>query len=499
MNIIKKILFRIGLLIVVLFVSNIIYIRFFYESDLQKYSKIINLVRDVPLNADIVYIGESSNITMRQDDLDKRKISTMISDYYPGLKIYDITKPAAHAGIYYQLLRNIPLKSKVKTIIVTLNLRSFNADWIYSGLETPLQKSIVLIKPYPPLYNRFLLSFKDYDIRTESENNALKNKMYKSDSFHNHASLPYKNVLEWKENKAKDAFYNKDGSINQELTNLSLSYIIAYAFQIDTLTNPRISDFNKIVRLGRRRGWNIVFNLLAENMQRAKELVGDELISFMDENRNLLIDYYNRKNVMVVDNLFGVENEQFIDQNWTTEHYAQKGRRFIARNVADSLKTFYKQDFVAYDLIMKSKTKFFNNCDTNLVWGQIETLTKEKAFSKTHSSVTGGGNDFGLSFIYPLNHIIDSCRNTVTYKCKINQSTYNQEAVIVFQAEGDSTQYYWKGVNISNQIDTINQWQNFEYTFEIPDSIQKADIIKLYLYNPTKDKVFTDDIKIEFK
>ncbi|PKP23961.1 MAG: DUF4843 domain-containing protein, partial [Bacteroidetes bacterium HGW-Bacteroidetes-22] len=147
----KKLSLKIVLLLVLLIVLNFVYKTWFYESDLQKYAELINLVRAVPNDADIVYIGESSNITFRGDDIDKRPISAFIADYFPGLKTYDITKPASHAGIYKVLLENIPVESKVKTIVVTLNLRSFDAQWIYSNLETSLQKSLVLIKPYPPL------------------------------------------------------------------------------------------------------------------------------------------------------------------------------------------------------------------------------------------------------------------------------------------------------------------------------------------------------------
>jgi len=137
-EIIRKILLKLVSLILLLVVINYIYKYFFYEQDLQHYSDVINLVRAVPNDADIIYIGESSNNSFRDDDIDKRPISALISDYFPDLKVYDITKPASHAGIYKILLQNIPGESRVKTIIVTLNMRSFNTVWIHSKLETSL-------------------------------------------------------------------------------------------------------------------------------------------------------------------------------------------------------------------------------------------------------------------------------------------------------------------------------------------------------------------------
>ena len=58
---------------------------------------------------------------------------------------------------------------KPKAIVVTLNLRSFDAAWIHSKLETPLQESMVLAQPNPNLINRFLLSLQAFDNKNEKQ------------------------------------------------------------------------------------------------------------------------------------------------------------------------------------------------------------------------------------------------------------------------------------------------------------------------------------------
>ena len=262
---IKYVAVRILTLGALLLVMNLLYKQLFYERDLQKYSPIINLVRDVPLDADIIYLGESSNNTAREDDQDNRKISDFIGDYYPGLGLYDLTKPAAHAGIFKVLLEHMPRESEVKTVIVTLTLRSFNAQWIHSTLETPLQKSLVLLRPYPPLVDRFLLSFKAYDIKTDME----REKEFKRQWVKDHLKFPYEfqfeDVKQWDHWMAYSGIRDSSGEIDRAQTELACHYIKAYGFQIDTLTNPRIKDFNDIVELARERGWKLVFNLMAEN------------------------------------------------------------------------------------------------------------------------------------------------------------------------------------------------------------------------------------------
>lgn len=341
----SKIATRILAIILLLVLFNFIYEKWFYEHDLQEHADIINLVREVPKNADILYVGESSNITSRIDDTDKRPISAFIGDYYPSLITVDMTKLASHAEIYKVLLENIPESHQLKTVIVTLNLRSFNAQWIYSNLETALQKSIVLIRDNPPLFNRFMLSFKAYDIKSKEEREEQIKHQWQKDHFELPFDFPFNNIIEWDTWMRRNGIKNELGEIDQEKTVLACHYIKTYGFQLDTINNPRIKDFNDIVKLARQRNWNLVFNLLAENTEKAEELVGKELLYLMNDNARKLETYFTNRGVVVVNNLHAVSDEQYIDRNWTTEHYAENGRRIIARNVAESLKVWHANYF----------------------------------------------------------------------------------------------------------------------------------------------------------
>jgi len=345
MEVIKKILIRILALLLIAVVSKAVYSKWFYEGDIEKYSEIYNLIRAIPNDADIIYMAESSNNTSRKDDKDKRKISDFVGDYYPDLNTYEITKPASHAGIYKVLLENIPEENTVQTVVVTLNLRSFNAQWIYSILETPLQKSIVLLKDYPPLVNRFLLSFKAYDGKTEKERRQQIRAKWKRDKFDMPDGFKFKDVIEWNLWMFSTGLKNNNGKKDFKKTELACHYIKTYGFQIDVLKNPRIKDFDDIVDLANKKDWNLVFNLLADNIEMADELVGDDLVYMMNQNAKLLIDYYESKGVKVIDNFTVVESEQFINQNWTTEHYAEKGRKIIAKNVATGIKEWHLNEF----------------------------------------------------------------------------------------------------------------------------------------------------------
>jgi len=486
-----KILLLIGLLIGM----NELYRLFFYENDIQKHSDDLYLVREVVENSsNVVYIGESSNITYRGDDVDKRAISSYIADYFPGLAVGAITKPASHAGIYYELLNQIPQDSKVKTVIVTLNLRSFNADWINSKLETPLQKSIVLLKENPPLWNRFLLSFKGYDIKTERERKLKVHYEWQFNQLHFPYPFPYKNVKEWDKAKATEGVKKEDGSYDELLTPLACHFIKNFAFQIDTLKNPRIKDFDKIVTLARKRGWNLVFNLMAENVDLAEKLVGSDLVFLMKQNRDLLTDYYRRKGVIVVDNLTAVEDSEFVDRDWPTEHYAEQGRKIVARNVAQSIKPLHTDYYQEVQYFTQKAREFFNNCDDENPWTQWHTITKENAFSGKKSSKTGNGNEFGLTFEYGIKNLPDSLQ-TVSVEMQILQQDLLHDAQIVLEITGKHSLPFY----IKNATTETNKWQRVSCQFDLGEDFYDWDIVKVFLYNPYKTVIYCDDIRVVFE
>jgi hypothetical protein len=494
MSSLKPLIYKSLLLLLILVGVNYIYKYFFLEADLQQHSPIINLVRNVVEDeCSVIYLGESSNITTRENDLDKRPISDFISDYYPTIKFGTITKEASHAGIYYELLRNIPENAKVKTVIVTMNMRSFNANWMYSDLETPLQKSLVLLKKYPPLVNRLLLSFRGYDIKTTKERKEQYQHRWKNDPLNLSKPFPYKNVVEWDHGMAAKGIRNSEGKVDEILTALACNYIKTYGFQIDEATNQRISDFDKIVALAKERNWKLVFNLMSENVERAQELVGDDLVYLMKQNRDLLVNRYHKNGVLVVDNLEEVPDEEYIDRNWTTEHYAENGRRIIAKNVAVSMKSSMPKG----SFTLARKTEFKNDCEGDIKWNQMPSLSLEKAFEGKQSSKILNGQPYSVTFEYPIKNLPDSVKN-VQIEFQLLQSNLANEAKLNIEIYGEQLPFIVNSESLINLTQTLHKWSKVQYQYELPNNFKKGDYIKVYVFNASNTPIYIDDILIRF-
>jgi len=129
----------------------------------------------------------------------------------------------------------------------------------------------------------------------------------------------------------------------------------------------------------------------------------------------------------------------------------------------------------------------------------MQTISSEESFSNPSSSKTGNGNDYSITLEYPLKKIPDSIKNNIHISFKAYQKSINNEAKLIIQAEGDNFNSFWHGTKLNTQITKTNKWITYNQTFVIPDSIKQANNIKIYVYNPSANIIFIDDLSVKFK
>lgn len=341
----KTVCIKIVLLVLILTGLNFIYTHSLYEKDLREKSVEAMEIKETQQSTDIYYFGESSNVTFAPGDSVQSSISDLTALFFPSLKLTNINKYATHGGIYKDWLKAIDLSGKKpKALVLTLNLRSFDAAWIHSKLETQLQESMVLTKPYPPLVNRFLLSLQAFDNKTEQQREQDMLREWRTKPLVFPFPFKYKTTAAWDYGMSQGSYLKPDGTWDQDKIALACHYIKGYAFNL-TENNPRVKDFDAIADWCSKNGINLYLNLMAENIEYADSLVGKELVFLMNQNRDFLVKRYSTGNCNVVDNFNLVPGREFIDQNWTTEHYNDRGRMRIARNLATTLKSQFKNEY----------------------------------------------------------------------------------------------------------------------------------------------------------
>ena len=487
-KVIKKLVF-LGMLVTGL---NFIYKATLWKEDIREHADIMETLKSLADSCDVLYFGESSNFSNREDDIDKSRISDFISRSFTGLRIGTIDKGALHARIYLSLLRLIPDDSPVKTVIITLNLRSLSPGWIHSTLETWLMKSDVFLQNRPPLLNRFLVSLNAYDHKTDKERETDLFRDWKSVKFNLPFAFKYTCVKEWDSCIAFGEWKLRNGSTNQNDIVMAAQYVKNYAFQIDTLENPRIKDFDEIVKVAEEKNIRIIFNLLAENTINAKELVGDELLWFIRTNRDLLKKRYTRKNVIFVDNLESVPSNQFVDTTFTTEHYGEGGRKVVAANVAEKMKAWYP----SYFREVRVKGPFRNSFEGDTDWGAKETVTRERFCSGLYSSKILKSQPFSPTFNFLLADLLPEYRRHFRIEMSVFMQNGDVTPKLVISTESRFRNTSYTAISLSEIVKKTGTWASFLLEFELPAAATATDRLKIYVWNPSDTPVFIDDLMI---
>lgn len=324
-------------------ILNFIYVFTFFDRDLNLKSPIVFHIRNLnDSSADVIYISDCSNTNNVEEDSTKATILEHINQFYPGLRMRALDAAASHAGIFKYWVDEFEFKNKKPgCIILTVNLRSFNTSWINSNLENQLQESVVLMKPYPKLVNRFMISLKAYEHKDNSEREQQIQNDWKHIPL---IKAPYKTVKEWDSVMSNGTYLKSDDSWDFDKIGLACHYIKGFAFNINS-KNPRVADIDRIVNWASENELRIYLHLIPENTEYAASLVSKDLLFLMRENAAFIVKRYSTKNCVVLNNLELLPGDCFTEKNWTTEHYSCKGRMLIARAVANEIRPQFEKNY----------------------------------------------------------------------------------------------------------------------------------------------------------
>lgn len=347
MQITGKIGIRVAVLLLIGVLAQILYKNTLWDTDLWERGQMLAELEGMDDSCQVIYFGESSNFSYHplRDSL-KDRISDFLSYHFNGLTFGTINHAAYHAGLYRSLIARIEKGSAVECVVVTMNLRTFGQAVTHSPLETAMQQEKVLFSGYPELLRRTFLTLNFFDNKTELDRDYIKWKEWTYDTLQStdpQIIFKHPTIRSW---CAVEKFPDSNGVEDMEKRSLADHYIKAYAFQIGE-DNPRVRDCDAIMRICSDLNVQVVFNILAENVEYADSLVGPELVWLMRQNRDYLVERYSKLGAVMVDNLEAVDGYHFTDQNWTTEHYDAEGRQRIAFNVAKAMEKIFSDEIQA--------------------------------------------------------------------------------------------------------------------------------------------------------
>lgn len=317
----------------IIFLADLAYVKLgLYDGDIQKCNaELVYQTDSLKRVSTVLYFGESSNFTSPEQDSSHKAIAELLAQMQPELRLAGISKGAIHASTFKTLINRLNEGSTVKTVIVTMNLRSFGINWIESELETNLSRAEIIYSNYPPIMKKCMLTFKAYDDKPLFKRNETIRSHYKGDRF-SLQQQPFTSVYEWDKFMFHQGITDSAGNKDEEKTGIACHFIKNYAFVIDE-KNPRINDFDAIVKICREKQLRLIFHILPENVERANALCGSDLVNLMQANAEFLEKRYS-KDAVVINNYRLLPDSIFTDRQWPTEHYTFAGRDAIARTIS---------------------------------------------------------------------------------------------------------------------------------------------------------------------
>jgi hypothetical protein len=321
---------RIIALFVLFGLAMLIHEYFIYPNILKKEGWLRELAeKKIDKNPDVIYFSASTNKALGPDDKDRRFIDRMIQDSIT-LHLESIDTGAIHAGIFHAVLERISKDKLPKMIVVDLNIRSFGANWIHSGLENSLQRNLVYWNDKPGVANHFLSSVKWYDYKSPVEHERA---IEYAEKF---AKLPFggshSTIKNWCDSLFKASKTPEEGMV----------MLRHFGFTIDE-QNEQMKRFDKIVDWGINNGVQVVFVILPENIERMDLLVGKDLKELVRRNALFLERRYKGR-VHGVINLWDRAGSEVFFESFPTEHYRSLGRQVVASEVSKLINRFKDHD-----------------------------------------------------------------------------------------------------------------------------------------------------------
>ena len=479
MELIKKILIKILMLIVLLFAVNLTYEHTLWEVDRGKYADVLDSLNLIVDSTDVLYLASSSNYFHPITDTVGYTISGFIDEQFPNLKVNSVCKGYMHAGAFYSVLKNIPKNSPIKTIVVSVNMRSFGAYWVYSDSETAYsQMELMMNTDYPLIFRRLLLSLDYYDNKSKEEREQQFVTSFKKDTIHLPQFNIKQNILDWDSTLSFTLKFVKTNRINDLNKNgFACNIVKAFAYNLDTINNIRFKQFDNIVRIAKERGWNLIFNIIPDDIDKAEIMVGKEIPYILRHNADIFKEKY--KNVTIIDNL-ELLNAYYFYEDYPTEHYTTLGKQIVANSVAEVISEIYQNtNFI------EKKYNINDNIDNKsyfISYTNYDTLSNKNPYTKA----------FELKSLNTFKLKTDSL--TISFE---TNSQLNDKLFAIIEYYKDTNTYSWNSYPLSlfnNENDNI-----YTNKIELPDIIDTQDGIRIYLWNNGNKEFIFKNFSLDLK
>lgn len=151
---------------------------------------------------------------------------------------------------------------------------------------------------------------------------------------------------------------------------------------------------------------------------------------------------------------------------------------------------FDKSDF-------KKAVFYYNDCE-NSTWGQSQTITSEKYYSGSHSSVVYVDSRYGVTLEDSISKF--PWAKNISVVLQVYQTEVIRNPCLALEIIDDTgeKEMIWDSRRIMDKTHKTNEWVELVMNFELPDNFREYSRFKIYPFNPIEAPVYYDDIFVVF-
>ena len=140
---------------------------------------------------------------------------------------------------------------------------------------------------------------------------------------------------------------------------------------------------------------------------------------------------------------------------------------------------------------------YYNDCE-NSSWGQSQTITSEKYYSGSHSSVVYFDSRYGVTLEDSISKV--SWAKNISVILQVYQTKVIRNPCLALEIIDDTggKEMIWDSRRIMDKTDRTNEWVELLMNFELPDNFSEYSRFKIYPFNPIESPVYFDDIFVVF-
>ncbi len=142
----------------------------------------------------------------------------------------------------------------------------------------------------------------------------------------------------------------------------------------------------------------------------------------------------------------------------------------------------------------------YNNAEAEEWTGIYSTKKSDNAHSGRTIAFVDSGTIYSMGYAKALENISKTKIDSVvfSYWAFLKNKKATAKTVISIDKPDASKNIFWAGNPLEEKVKEYNKWVHISETFTIPANTDSKSILKLYVWNSSKEEILLDDFKVDF-